>query len=42
MDEVFWKLQSAFWWGFKEIATDEDIKKAKMIARLLLIVQDIS
>lgn len=34
MDEVpFWKLQSAFWWGFKEIATDEDIKKAKMIAR---------
>tara|TARA_B100000035_G_C21033672_1_gene569736 strand:+ start:1444 stop:2205 length:762 start_codon:yes stop_codon:yes gene_type:complete len=33
-DEVpFWKLQSAFWWGFKECAKDEDVNKAKKIAR---------
>lgn len=33
-DEIpFWKLQSAFWWGWKECAKDEDYIKAKQIAK---------
>lgn len=33
-DEIpFWKLQSAFWWGWKECAKDEDYIKAKEIAK---------
>ena len=32
-DEILWKLQSAFWWGWKECAKDEDYIKAKQIAK---------
>ena len=33
-DEIpFWKLQSAFWWGWKSCATDDDYIKAKEIAK---------